>query len=67
MLPPAPATAVADERGAGLRRAVGAETRLPDVAITSFEVPAFAIAGKPLRVPFTIESSLPRDEAVTVR
>ena len=42
---------------------LGSETRLPDVALTSFEVPTFAIAGKPLRIPFTIESSLPRDEA----
>jgi hypothetical protein len=41
---------------------IGAETRLPDVELTSFEVPTFAIAGKPLRMPFTIDSSLPRDE-----
>ena len=45
---------------------LGAETRLPDVELASFEVPTFAIAGKPLRVPFTIESSLPRDEAAVV-
>lgn len=45
---------------------LGAESRLPDVEITSFDVPTFAIAGKPLRVPFTITSSLPRDEAVTI-
>ena len=45
---------------------VGSETRLPDVALTSFDVPAFAIAGKPLRMPFTIESSLPRDESAVV-
>jgi hypothetical protein len=45
---------------------LGAETRLPDVALTSFEVPTFAIAGKPLRMPFTIESSLPRDESATL-
>ena len=45
---------------------LGAETRLPDVELKSFDVPTFAIAGKPLRVPFTIESSLPRDEAATV-
>lgn len=44
----------------------GAETRLPDVDITSFEVPTYAIAGKPLRIPFTIESSLPRDESATL-
>jgi hypothetical protein len=45
---------------------LGAESRLPDVALTSFDVPTFAVAGKPLRVPFTIESSLPRDEAATL-
>ena len=45
---------------------LGSETRLPDVALTSFDAPAFAVAGKPLRVPFTIESSLPRDEAATL-
>ena len=45
---------------------LGAETRLPDVDLTSFDVPTFAIAGKPLRIPFTIESSLPRDESVTL-
>ncbi len=45
---------------------LGAETRLPDVELTSFEAPAFGVAGKPLRIPFTIESSLPRDEPVTL-
>ena len=45
---------------------LGSETRLPDVALTSFEAPTFAIAGKPLRIPFTIESSLPRDEPATL-
>ena len=45
---------------------LGSESRLPDVALTSFDVPTFAIAGKPLRVPFTVESSLPRDEAATL-
>jgi hypothetical protein len=39
---------------------------LPDVQLTSFDVPAFAIAGKPVRIPFTIESSLPREQAVTL-
>ncbi|MFT4639770.1 MAG: hypothetical protein ACI8T1_003095 [Verrucomicrobiales bacterium] len=41
---------------------IGADTRLPDVEIVSFDVPTFAVAGKPLRIPFTIDSSLPRDE-----
>lgn len=44
----------------------GAESKLPDVELVSFEVPTFAIAGKPLRIPFTIESSLPRDEPATI-
>ncbi len=43
---------------------VGAETRLPDVELSSFDVPTFAVAGKPLRIPFVIDSSLPRDEIV---
>jgi uncharacterized membrane protein len=46
---------------------MGSESRLPDVALTSFDVPAFAVAGKPLRIPFTIESWLPRDAPATLR
>jgi len=41
---------------------LGEETRLPDVELVSFDVPAFGVAGKPLRIPFAIESSLPREE-----
>ena len=44
----------------------GAESRLPDVELSSFDVPTFAVAGKPLRIPFTIESSLPQDAAATL-
>ena len=44
----------------------GVEARLPDVNLASFDVPTFAIAGKPLRIPFTIESSLPREENATL-
>jgi hypothetical protein len=46
---------------------VGAETRLPDVELTSFDVPTFAVASKPLRIPFVIDSSLPRDEVVMLQ
>lgn len=46
---------------------VGSDTRLPDVELVSFDVPTFGVAGKPLRVPFSIESSLPRDYTVDVR
>jgi hypothetical protein len=45
---------------------LGSPARLPDVELTSFEVPTFAVAGKPLRAPFTIESSLPRDEVAVL-
>ena len=45
---------------------VGSDTRLPDVEIVSFDVPTFAVAGKPLRIPFSIDSALPRDEAITI-
>ena len=40
---------------------VGSRTRLPDVELLSLDVPTFGIAGKSVRIPFTIDSSLPRD------
>ncbi len=45
---------------------VGSRTRLPDVDLLSLDVPTFGIAGKSVRVPFTIDSSLPRDYITTV-
>jgi hypothetical protein len=45
---------------------VGSRTRLPDVEILSFDVPTFGVAGKSVRVPFTIDSALPREYATTV-
>jgi uncharacterized membrane protein len=45
---------------------IGAESHLPDIELSSFDVPTFAVAGKPLRIPFTIESSLPQDAAATL-
>ncbi len=44
----------------------GSQTRLPDLDLISFDVPTFGVAGKNVRLPFTIESSLPRDHAVQV-
>jgi uncharacterized membrane protein len=44
----------------------GAETRLPDVWVVSFDAPTYGVEGKPLRIPFSIESSLPREQLVTV-
>ena len=43
-----------------------AAPRLPDVELLSLDVPTFGIAGKAVRVPFSIESSLPRDYLTTV-
>jgi hypothetical protein len=45
---------------------VGKPERLPDVEVRSLDAPTFAILGKSVRVPFTIESSLPRDYVTTV-
>jgi len=45
---------------------VGSRTRLPDVELLSLDVPTFGIAGKSVRVPFSIDSSLPRDYLTTV-
>ena len=42
---------------------VGSETRLPDLAVTAFDVPTFGIAGKPVRLPFTLASALAKDHA----
>ena len=45
---------------------VGSRTRLPDIELLSLDAPTFGIAGKAVRIPFTIESSLPRDYTTTV-
>ena len=45
----------------------GSETRLPDVELVRVDVPTFGVAGKPLRIPFVIESALPREYAATVQ
>jgi hypothetical protein len=46
--------------------AVGSRTRLPDVELLSLDLPTFGIAGKSVRVPFSIDSSLPREYTTTV-
>jgi hypothetical protein len=46
---------------------IGSDQRLPDVEVLSFDVPTFAIEGKGVRLPFTIDSSLPRDYVTTVQ
>jgi hypothetical protein len=45
---------------------VGSSSRLPDVELLSLDSPTFGIAGKSVRIPFTIESTLPREHVVTV-
>lgn len=44
----------------------GSESRLPDVELMRLDAPTFGVAGKPIRIPFVIESALPRDYDVTV-
>ncbi len=45
---------------------VGSTTRLPDVELVSLGVPTFGVVGKAIRIPFTIESTLPREYLTTV-
>lgn len=45
---------------------VGSQSRLPDLDLISFDVPTFGVSGKNVRIPFTVESSLPRDHVAQV-
>jgi hypothetical protein len=45
---------------------VGSRTRLPDVELLSLDLPTFGVAGKSVRIPFAIDSALPRDYVTTV-
>ena len=45
---------------------VGSAVRLPDVELLSLGAPTFGVAGKAVRIPFTIESTLPREFITTV-
>ncbi|GIW88317.1 MAG: membrane protein [Isosphaeraceae bacterium] len=45
---------------------VGSRDRLPDLEVLSLDAPTFGVTGKAVRVPFTIESALPRDLVTTV-
>jgi hypothetical protein len=45
---------------------VGSSSRLPDVELLSLDSPTFGITGKSVRIPFTIESTLPREHLTTV-
>jgi hypothetical protein len=46
---------------------VGSSSRLPDVELLSLDSPTFGIAGKSVRIPFTIESTLPREHVALVK
>ncbi|MBI3864211.1 MAG: hypothetical protein HY290_20195 [Planctomycetia bacterium] len=46
--------------------AAGSPTRLPDVELLSLDAPTFGVAGKAVRIPFTIESAMPREYNTTV-
>ena len=45
---------------------VGSSSRLPDVELLSLDAPTFGITGKSVRIPFTIDSTLPREYFTTV-
>lgn len=45
---------------------VGSSARLPDVELLSLDSPTFGIVGKTVRIPFSIDSTLPREHIVTV-
>jgi hypothetical protein len=45
---------------------VGSSTRLPDVELLSLGAPTFGVVGKSVRIPFTIESTLPREYLTAV-
>lgn len=45
---------------------VGSENRLPDIVVTAFDAPTFGISGKPVRLPFTLNSSLAENHTTTV-
>jgi hypothetical protein len=46
--------------------AVGSRVPLPDLELASMDAPTFGIAGKPLRIPFSVRSTLGQDRDVRV-
>jgi hypothetical protein len=44
--------------------AIGSPTKLPDVELVSLDCPTVGVVGKPVRVPFTIQSTLPTERVV---
>jgi hypothetical protein len=65
--PPVQAAASVRMRGIPLFAVpVGSRSRLPDLELLSLDLPTFGVIGKAVRIPFSIESSLPRDRTTTV-
>lgn len=65
--PPVQAAARLRARGVPILAVpVGSPTRLPDVELLSVDAPTFGVAGKAVRIPFTIESALPREHVAVV-
>jgi hypothetical protein len=47
--------------------AAGSPSRLPDVELVSLDLPTFGVVGKSVRIAFSIDSWLPRDQTATVK
>ncbi len=66
---PPPVQAAARLRVAGVPVFVvpaGSASRLPDVELLTLDAPTFGVAGKSVRIPFTIDSALPREYLTSV-
>ena len=46
--------------------AVGSKVPLPDLELASMDAPTFGIAGKPIRIPFSVSSTLGQDRDIRV-
>ena len=46
--------------------ATGSANHLPDLAVASLDAPTFAVAGKPIRIPYVLRSTLPREHEATL-
>lgn len=47
--------------------AAGSPSRLPDVELVSLDLPTFGVVGKSVRIAFSIDSWLPREQTATVQ
>jgi len=66
---PSPADAASSLRTKGIAVftvAVGSASRLPDIELLSLDGPTFGVRGKSVRIPFSVESTLPREYVTTV-